>query len=107
MATGTSAQVDAMTAAAQHVDAAGQALATIQGRIQMAVTNTSSGYVSDAATLFRSVMDQWHQDFSKIITGLENIRAALTSTQKVYEATMQQEQLSANQIAALLNGSDV
>jgi WXG100 family type VII secretion target len=107
MATGTSAQVEAMTSAAQHVDAAGQALATIQGRIQTAIANTSSGYVSDAATLFRSVMDQWHQDFTKIVNGLENIRTALTSTQKVYESTMAQEQMSANQIAALLNGSDV
>lgn len=103
---GTSAQVDAMATAARHVDAAGQALANIQGRVQQAVNSTSAGYTSDAATLFRNVMSQWHQDFSKIIGGLERIQAALTSTHKHYEATMQQERMSANQIAALLNGDD-
>jgi WXG100 family type VII secretion target len=107
MAGQASAQVDAMAVAARHVDAAGQALADIQGRVQQAVGATSGGYTSDAATLFRSVMGQWHQDFTKIIGGLERIQTALTSTQKHYEATMQQERQSANQVAALLNGDDV
>ena len=104
---GTSAQVEAMAQAAQHVDNAGQDLANIQGRIQQAVANTSAGYVSDAATLFRNVMDQWNGDFAKIINGLDQIRTALTGTQKHYEAGMEQERASVNQIAALLNGTDV
>lgn len=107
MAGGTSAQVDAMATAARHVDNAGQDLANIQGRIQQAVASTSAGYVSEAAALFRNVMDQWNGDFAKIIGGLERIHTALTSTQKHYEATMQQERSSVNQIAALLNGTDV
>jgi WXG100 family type VII secretion target len=106
MAGQTSAQVDAMASAARQVDAAGQALADIQGRVQQAVSSTSGGYTSDAATLFRNVMAQWHQDFTKIIGGLERIQTALTGTQKGYEATMQQERASANQVAALLNGDD-
>lgn len=107
MAGGTSAQVDAMATAARHVDNAGQALANIQGRVQQAVAATGGGYTSEAATLFRNVMDQWHGDFTKIINGLERIQAALTSTQKHYEASIQQDRQSANQIAALLNGTDV
>lgn len=104
---GTSAQVEAMAQAAQHVDNAGQDLANIQGRIQQAVANTSAGYVSEAASLFRNVMDQWNGDFAKIIGGLDRIHTALTGTQKHYEATMAQERASVNQIAALLNGNDV
>lgn len=107
MAGGTSAQVAAMTQAAQHVDNAGQDLANIQGRIQQAVASTSAGYQSDAATLFRNVMDQWHQDFAKILGGLDQIRTALTGTQKNYEASMDWERSSVNQIASLLNGNDV
>jgi WXG100 family type VII secretion target len=103
---GTSAQVDAMAAAARHVDTAGQGLADIQGRVQQTVAATSAGYVSDAATLFRNVMDAWNGDFAKIIGGLERIQTALTSNQKHYEATMEQEHASVNQIAALLNGTD-
>jgi WXG100 family type VII secretion target len=103
---GTSAQVDAMTTAAQHVDTAGQHLTGIRGRVQQTVAATSAGYVSDAATLFRGVMDQWDGDFAKIIGGLERIQTALTSNQKQYVASMEQERASANQIAALLNGND-
>jgi WXG100 family type VII secretion target len=103
---GTSAQVDAMAASVRHVDTAGQALADIHGRVQQTVAATSGGYVSDAATVFRGVMDQWHQDFGKIINGLERIQSALTSTQRHYEATMAEDRGSANQIAALLNGGE-
>lgn len=104
MAGETSAQVTAMNEAARHVDNAGQALATIRGNIQQAIASTASGYNSAAATLFRSTMDEWGNDFQKIIGGLERIREALTHTTKHYEATMEQERQSANQIAALLNG---
>jgi WXG100 family type VII secretion target len=106
MAAGTSTQVDAMATAAGHIDTAGQALAGIQGRVQQTVAATSAGYVSDAATLFRGVMDQWNADFAKITGGLERIQTALKSNQKQYEASMDQERASANQIAALLNGND-
>jgi WXG100 family type VII secretion target len=95
-----------MATAARHVDTAGQALANIQNRVQQAVNSTSAGYSSDAASLFRNVMGQWHQDFTKIIGGLERIQTSLTGTQKQYEGTMQQERASANQVAALLNGED-
>lgn len=100
---GTSAQVEAMAAAAAHVDNAGRDLADIQGRIQAAVAATGSGYNSPAATLFRGVMDQWHQDFTTILNNLENIREKLTHTRVNYEGTMMEEQQSANLIAALLN----
>jgi len=103
---GTSAQVDAMTTAARHVDTAGQTLADIRGRVQQTVAGTSAGYVSDAATLFRGVMDQWDGDFAKIIGGLERIQTALTSNQKHYEASMATERASVNEIAALLNGNE-
>lgn len=101
---GTSAQTTAMAEAARHVDNAGQALAVIRGNIQQAIASTSSGYTSAAATLFRNTMSQWDQDFQKIVGGLEQIHHALTSTTRHYEATMQQERQSANEIAALLNG---
>jgi len=103
---GTSAQVDAMTTAARHVDTAGQALADIRGRVQQTVGATSAGYVSDAATLFRGVMDQWDGDFAKIIGGLERIQTALTSNQKHYEASMAEERARVNEIATLLNGNE-
>jgi hypothetical protein len=103
---GTSAQVDAMGIASRHIDSAGQDLEMIRGRIQQAVATTTSGYVSGAAGVFRSVMEQWDADFAKILGGLQTIQTAMTSTQKHVEATMEQERASVNQIAALLNGTD-
>jgi WXG100 family type VII secretion target len=101
----TTAQLSAMREAAGHVDNAGQALAVIRGNIQSSIAATSAGYHSDAAALFRTTMDQWTQDFQKIIGGLERMHEALTHTSKQYEATMEQERQSANQIAmALLQG---
>jgi uncharacterized protein YukE len=106
MAGSTSAQVDAMMAASRHVDTAGQNLATVRGRVQQTVAATSAGYVSGAADMFRGVMEQWDGDFAKIIGGLERIQTALTSNQRQYQASMEQERASVNQIAALLNGND-
>jgi WXG100 family type VII secretion target len=102
----TSAQINAMNEAARHVDNAGQALAVIRGNIQQSIDSTAAGYNSPAATLFRNTMSQWGDDFQKIIGGLERIRTALTHNTKHYEATMEQERHSANQIAALLNSPD-
>jgi WXG100 family type VII secretion target len=107
MAGETTAQVAAMGEASRHVDNAGQALAVIRGNIQQAIASTSAGYNSPAAALFRNTMDQWNTDFQKIIGGLERIREALTHTSKHYEATMEQERQSANQIASLLNGGGI
>lgn len=101
---GTSAQTDLMAKAAVDVDNAGQVLAGIQGRVQQAVAATSGGYQSQAASLFRSVMDQWNGDFGTIISGLERIHEALTQTQRQYVASADQDRQSVNQIASLLNG---
>jgi uncharacterized protein YukE len=101
---GTTAQVDAITVAARHVDNAGQDLKIIRGRIQQAVGATEGGYQSDGGNLFRSVMAQWDGDFRTIIEGLEKIRVALVGTHRHYVATMEQERQSANTIAAMLNG---
>jgi ESAT-6 family protein len=101
---GTSAQTELMAKAATDVDAAGQVLAGIRGRVQQAVAATSTGYVSDAGALFRSVMEQWDGDFNTIINGLQRIHEALTHTHRNYTASVQQDRQSANQIASLLNG---
>ena len=103
----TTAQTQAMTLAAQHVDNAGQAITTIRNQVGDAVAATAGGYETAAATLFRSVMDQWGQDFQSIINGLETIREALVGTAKNYQGAMNLDHESANQIAALLNGTDV
>jgi WXG100 family type VII secretion target len=103
----TTAQTAAMTQAAVHVDNAGQAIATIRNQVNDAVAATSGGYVSDAATLFRNVMEQWSADFGQIIQGLETIREKLVGTTKNYQGAMDSDSTSANQIAALLNGTDV
>ena len=100
----TTAQTDAMRQAAVHVDNAGQTITTIRNQVQEAVDATSSGYQSPAATLFRSVMGQWGQDFTNIIAGLETIRESLVGTTTNYQGAMDLEHESANQIAALLNG---
>lgn len=102
----TTAQTQAMQQAAQHVDDAGQAIATIRNQVADAVAATAGGYQSSAATLFRGVMDQWGQDFTAIINGLESIRTALTGTAQNYQGAMNLDHESANQIAALLNGND-
>jgi WXG100 family type VII secretion target len=107
MAGETSAQIAAMAEAAGHVDNAGQALATIRGTVAQAVAATASGYNSPAAVMFRNTMDQWHGDFQKIIAGLERMHQALTHTTRHYEATLEQERNSANEIAALLNGGGI
>lgn len=103
----STAQTDAMTKAAVHVDNAGQAIATIRNQVTDAVGATSAGYVSEAATVFRDVMDQWSRDFGAIISGLEGIREKLTGTTRNYQGAMSIDHESANQIAALLNGRDV
>lgn len=102
----TTAQTQAMTRAAQHVDGAGQAIATIRNQVSDAVAATAGGYQTSAATLFRSVMDQWATDFTSIINGLETIRTALVGTAQNYQGAMNLDHESANQIAALLNGND-
>jgi len=103
----TSAQTQAMSLAAGHVDNAGQAIATIRNQVADAVAATAGGYESPGATLFRNVMDQWGQDFAQIINGLETIREALVGTARNYQGAMSTDGESVNQIAALLNGSDV
>ncbi len=103
----TTAQTQAMTLASQHVDNAGQAIATIRNQVADAVQATAGGYQTSAATLFRGVMDQWAQDFQNIINGLETIREALVGTARNYQGAMNLDHESANQIASLLNGNDV
>ena len=102
----TTAQSQAMGVAAQHVQDAGQAIATIRNQVADAVAATTGGYQTSAATLFRGVMDQWGQDFTTIINGLQTIGEALTGTAQNYQGAMNIDQDSANQIAALLNGGD-
>lgn len=103
----TTAQTQAMSLAAQHVDNAGQAIAAIRNQVSDAVAATAGGYDTAAATLFRGVMDQWSTDFVSIINGLDSIREALVGTAKNYQGAMNLDHESANQIAALLNGGDV
>lgn len=103
----TTAQTQAMSQAAQHVDNAGQAITTIRNQVSDAVAATAGGYQTAAATLFRGVMDQWGQDFVSIINGLETIREALVGTAQNYQGAMNLDHESANQIAALLNGDGV
>jgi WXG100 family type VII secretion target len=102
--TGQSAELAAMARSARYVDEAGQTLAGIRGRVQQAVAATAGGYVSEAATLFRSVMNSWDQDFNKIVAGLDRIHVSLTQTHANYTASVQQDRASVNQVAALLNG---
>jgi WXG100 family type VII secretion target len=103
----TAGDVQAMSDAARHVNNAGHALATIRGNIQAAVDATAGGYNSPGARLFREVMAQWHDDFAKIISGLEKIETALTHNQSHYVATLDDEMHSAGTIAAILNGDTV
>ena len=103
----TTAETTAMTQAAVHVDNAGQAITTIKNQIHDAVNATYSGYVTEGGTLFRDIMAQWDVDFGKIIDALETIRENLVGTTKVYTGAMDIDSMSANQIAALLNGNDV
>ena len=103
----TTAQTEAMRQAATHVDNAGQAIATLRNQVQEAVDATAAGYQTDAATLFRNVMSQWAQDFVTIINGLETIRENLVGSTANYQGAMDYDRQSANQIATLLNGSDV
>ena len=101
------AESQAMTLAATHVEHAGQAIATIRNQVNDAISATAAGYQTPAATLFRSVMDQWGQDFLSIINGLDAIREALGTTAQNYTGAMNLDHESANQIANLLNGTDV
>ena len=101
------AQTQAMTKAAQQVADAGNAIATIRNQVTDAVQATAGGYDTPAATLFRSVMEQWGQDFQSIITALDNMGQALTGVAQNYQGAMNLDHESANQIAALLNGTDV
>ena len=103
----TTAETAAMTKAAAHVDNCGQAITTIWNQVNDAVGQTTGGYETAGAALFRSVMDRWGQDFNRIIQGLDEIRQALTGTTINYHGAMDIDHMSVNQVAALLNGSDV
>jgi WXG100 family type VII secretion target len=103
----TSAQVEKMAEAARHVDNAGQALAIIRGTIRQSVDNTRQGYRSPAADLFRDTMGGWDSEFQKLIDGLDRIHFALTQTHRHYQATLEEEINSANEIATLLNGGGI
>lgn len=103
----TTAETTAMTQAAVHVDNAGQAIMTIKNQIHHAVDATNSGYVTAGGDLFRDIMARWDADFGKIIGALEQIRENLVGTTKAYHGAMDIDSMSANKIAALLNGTDV
>jgi hypothetical protein len=94
-----------MGEASRHLDQAQDALTAIRLAVAQSVAATASGYTSEAATLFRSTMDQWGAEFNKIIGGLERMRGSLNSNRLQYEATLDQERQSVNQIAAQLNGN--
>lgn len=103
----TTAETAAMTKAAAHVDNCGQAITTIWNQVNDAVGQTTAGYDTAGAALFRNVMDQWRKDFNNLIQGLDEIRQALTGTTIAYRGAMDIDHMSVNQVAALLNGGDV
>lgn len=101
----TSAQTHAMAQAAFHVGNAHEAITGLKNQAASTVAGTSAAYVSEAATLFRNVMEQWDQDFNTILGGLRAMGEKLTGTAQHYGGAMDSDHQSANQIAALLNGS--
>lgn len=103
--TDSRADTEKMNTAANAVDNTGQVLANIRGNIQSAVDSTATGYTSPAATLFRNTMGQWDQHFAKILNDLQRMHEALRHNTVHYQATMETERDSANQLAALLNGT--
>jgi WXG100 family type VII secretion target len=100
----TSAHTHAMAQAAFHVGNAHEAITGLKNQVAGTVAATSAGYVSEAATLFRSVMEQWDQDFNTILAGLRTMGEKLTGSSQHYGGAMDADHQSANQIAALLNG---
>jgi WXG100 family type VII secretion target len=101
----TSAQTHAMAQAAFHVGNAHEAITGVKNQVAGTVAGTSAAYVSEAATLFRSVMEQWDQDFNTILAGLRTMGEKLTGTAHHYGGAMDHDHQSANQIAAALNGN--
>jgi WXG100 family type VII secretion target len=103
----TTTDVAAMAQAAVYVDNCGQSITTIWNQVNDAVDQTHGGYETAGAALFRNVMGQWSTDFGKIIEGLEEIRQALVGNRLAYHGAIDIDHMSANQVAALLNGGDV
>jgi len=99
----TAAQTHAMAQAAHHVANAHEAITGLKNQVATTVSGTSAGYVSEAATLFRSVMEQWDSDFNTILAGLRTMGEKLTGTAQHYGGAMDHDVQSANQIAAALN----
>jgi uncharacterized protein YukE len=100
----TAAQTQAMAEAAFHVGSAHDSITGLKNQAAATVAGTSAGYVSEAATLFRNVMEQWDQDFNTILGGLRTMGENLTGTAQHYGGAIDHDHQSANQIAALLNG---
>lgn len=100
----TSAQTHAMAQAAFHVGNAHDAITGVKNQVVSTVAATSTGYVSEAATMFRNVMEQWDQDFTTILEALRTMGEKLTGTSQHYGGAMDVDVQSANQIAAALNG---
>ena len=100
----TSAQTHAMAQAAFHVGNAHDAITGVKNQVATTVAGTSTAYVSEAATMFRGVMEQWDQDFNTILAGLRTMGEKLTGTSQQYGGAMDFDHQSANKIAAALNG---
>jgi WXG100 family type VII secretion target len=92
---------DAMTAAANQVDAVSQeishALCTLKNQIDPLAHSWQGG----AASAFNALMTQWHEDAGKLTSALSDISQALNASGKNYAET---ESSNHSAIASILGG---
>lgn len=105
MASETTANVAAMATAAGQVDEAIGKVSAVRGGVRGTMSNAAVGWQTDASVKFQQAMDQWDQDFQKIIDGLTRIQEALGGTRNAYSAAQDAEQSSVDPIISALNPS--
>jgi len=101
----TQAQTIAMGQAAVHVDNAGQELAGLRTAVETAVSGSTAGWQTSAADTYRGLMNNWIDEFTKIINDLQTIHEKLVGTQTQYAGAMTAEQDGVSRLAALLSNT--
>lgn len=93
----------AMAQAAQKLDDAANVVKGIQLRLHGHKGDLRANWEGIAASAFDRVFQQFDEDFSKVLTAMQNMHEKLVQTKIKYESAEQEQEAAVNRISALLN----
>lgn len=91
-----------MAQAATYVDDARSQLETLRTAVAATIVGSGGGWNTDAATAFRTLMDQWNTDCSVIVRTLDETREKLVGTRTNLSSAMDTEATGVTQITSIL-----